>query len=99
MSEQPDRPETDYEAGYKTFMSFAQNRVITGQQTLTSAEELSGLIEQHGAWGWTLAEFQDKAGVRFSGDTAYVTQFYWAGEQGTLEDVWAQVQAKTEEKL
>ena len=99
MSDQTNNPETAYDAGYRTFMSFAQNRVVTGQQALTSAEELRGLIEQHGAWGWTLADFQDRAGVRFSGDTAYVTQFYWAGEEGTLEDVWARVQARTEEKL
>ncbi|THF70648.1 hypothetical protein E7T06_06510 [Deinococcus sp. Arct2-2] len=73
-------------------MSFAQNRVVTGQQAIASTEELRGLIDQSSAWGWTLAEFQDRAGVRFEGDTAYVTQFYWAGGEETLESVWARVQ-------
>lgn len=84
-------PKTAYDTGYATFMSFAQNRVVTGSRAVASAEELRGLIEEHGAWGWTLAEFQDRAGVRFDGDTAYVTQFCWAGAEGTLESVWAQV--------
>ncbi|ANE44766.1 hypothetical protein SU48_04410 [Deinococcus puniceus] len=73
-------------------MSFAQHRVVTGSRAIASAEELRGLIDLHGAWGWTLAEFQDRAGVRFEGDTAYVTQFYWAGGEETLESVWARVQ-------
>lgn len=73
-------------------MSFAQNRVVTGQQAIANAEELRAIIDLHGAWGWTLAEFQDRAGVRFDGDTAYVTHFYWAGDAGTLESVWARVQ-------
>jgi hypothetical protein len=85
-------PKTVYDVGYAKFMSFAQNRVITGQQAIASAEELRGLVEEYGAWGWTWAEFQDRAGVRFDGDAAYVTKFYWAGAEGTLESVWARVQ-------
>ncbi|MDB5046643.1 MAG: hypothetical protein JWQ08_2693 [Deinococcus sp.] len=76
----------------ETFMSFAQNRVVAGSQALGSAEEVRVLIDLHRAWGWTLAEFQDKAGVRFDGDTAYVTTFYWSGGDEALEDVWARVQ-------
>ncbi|MFB9995234.1 hypothetical protein ACFFLM_25125 [Deinococcus oregonensis] len=85
-------PKTDYDTGYETFMSFAQNRVVRGSQAVVSAEDLRRLINLHSAWGWTLAEFQDRAGVRFDGDTAYVTEFYWVGADETLEDVWARVQ-------
>ncbi|UQN06833.1 hypothetical protein [Deinococcus sp. QL22] len=83
---------TDYDQGYETFMSFAQHRVVTGSRAIAHAEELRGLIDLHGAWGWTWAEFQEKAGVRFDGDTAHVTELYWAGDAGTLEEVWERVQ-------
>ena len=75
-----------------SFNEYAQTRTVTGSQAIASLEDLRALIEQHGGWGWTLAEFQEKAGVRIDGDTAYVTQFYWSGSQTPLGDLWALVQ-------
>ena len=80
------------------FNQYAQTRTVTGTQGIGSLEELRGLIEQHEAWGWTWSEFQEKAGVRIEGDTAYVTQFYWSDSQATpntqttLKAVWELVQ-------
>ncbi|GGR00651.1 hypothetical protein [Deinococcus ruber] len=74
------------------FNQYAQTRTVTGSQGIGTLEELRGLIEQHAAWGWTLAEFQERAGVRIEGDTAYVTQFYWSDDKATLNAVWELVQ-------
>ena len=80
----------------KAFSEYAQTRTVTGSQAITSLAELRALIEAHGAWGSTLTEFQERAGVRIEGDTAYVTQFYWHadgwGDGMTLQGVWELVQ-------
>ncbi len=63
-----------------------------GTQAITSLEELHELISQREAWGWSLADFQEKVGVRYDGDTAYVTEFYWQDSSKTLAQVWELVQ-------
>lgn len=81
------------------FSEYAQNRVVTGMRGV-SRDELRDLITEHGCWGRTLADFQDIAGVRISGDTAYITQFYLLpgpaphadGQPESLADTWDALQ-------
>ncbi|MGY2893171.1 hypothetical protein [Deinococcus sp. UYEF24] len=74
------------------FSEYAQTRTVTGSHAVNSLEELRELIQSHDAWGWSLETFQEKAGVRIEGDTAYVTTFYWAGSTSTLPEMWSLVQ-------
>lgn len=76
------------------FLSYARNRTVMGRRVLNSREELAALIDSAGAWGWTLDEFRRRAGVRFAGDTAYVTEFLWHGDGVSLSEIWQEVQAK-----
>ncbi|WP_425145447.1 hypothetical protein [Deinococcus sp.] len=76
----------------KEFGEYAQTRTVTGTQAIGSLSELRDLIVQHGAWGWTLAEFQQRAGVRIEGDTAYVTRYDWGQNGSTLDERWELVQ-------
>ncbi|WP_407570799.1 hypothetical protein [Deinococcus altitudinis] len=74
------------------FNEYAQTRTVTGNRAINSPEELRELIQRHNAWGWSLEAFQEKAGVRIEGDTAYVTTFYWNGSASTLTEMWSLVQ-------
>ncbi|MBZ9712127.1 hypothetical protein [Deinococcus multiflagellatus] len=76
------------------FHEFAQTRAVIGSQAIASRDELRAMIEQAGAWGWSLPAFQERVGVRLDGDTAYVTEFSWAHPEATLADVWAELQAE-----
>lgn len=76
------------------FLSYARNRTVLGHHVLNSREELAALIDRAGAWGWTLDEFRRRAGVRFAGDTAYVTEFSWHEKGVPLTEVWQEVQSQ-----
>ena len=76
------------------FLSCARNRTVMGRRVLNSREDLAALIDSAGAWGWTLDEFRRRAGVRFAGDTAYVTEFLWHEDGVPLAEVWQAVQGQ-----
>ena len=87
-------PVSDERSGEAEFLSYARNRTVMGHRVLNSREELVALIDGAGAWGWTLDEFRHRAGVRFAGDTAYVTEFLWHEDGVPLDEVWRDVQTR-----